>query len=57
MSVMLHSTNAPAVMSELVRIETTRLGSATSANDPKRTFTKDVATVGISEETTSQSGA
>ena len=28
-----------------------------SANDPKRTFRKDVATVGISEETTSQSGA
>ena len=28
-----------------------------SAYDPKRTFRKDVATVGISEETTSQSGA
>jgi hypothetical protein len=31
--------------------------AATSASDPKRILTKDVAAVGISEETPSQSGA
>ena len=37
--------------------QTSPTPAPTSAYDPKRTFTKDVATVGISEETNLQSGA